>query len=43
MIELHNLERSYPIARGRSWVLRNIKLDAIPDLGGKCKPQIEAP
>ncbi len=30
MIELHNLERSYPIASGRSWVLRNIKLD-IPE------------
>lgn len=27
MIELRNLERSYPIASGRSWVLRNIKLD----------------
>ena len=27
MIELRNLERSYPIATGRSWVLRNIKLD----------------
>jgi ABC-type lipoprotein export system ATPase subunit len=30
MIELRNLERSYPIASGRSWVLRNIKLD-IPE------------
>jgi len=27
MIELRNLERSYPIASGRSWVLRNINLD----------------
>lgn len=27
MIALSNLERSYPIATGRSWVLRNIKLD----------------
>ena len=27
MIELRGLERSYPIASGRSWVLRNIKLD----------------
>ena len=30
MIELRNLERSYPIASGRSWVLRNIRLD-IPE------------
>lgn len=30
MIELRNVERSYPIASGRSWVLRNIKLD-IPE------------
>lgn len=26
MIELKNLERSYPIATGRSWVLRNVNL-----------------
>ena len=30
MIEQRNLERSYPIASGRSWVLRNIRLD-IPE------------
>lgn len=30
MIELRNIERSYPIASGRSWVLRNVKLD-IPE------------
>lgn len=30
MIELRNLERSYPIAGGRSWVLRNVRLD-IPE------------
>ncbi|HWT16845.1 MAG TPA: ATP-binding cassette domain-containing protein, partial [Patescibacteria group bacterium] len=30
MIELRNLERSYPVSSGRSWVLRNIKLD-IPE------------
>lgn len=27
MIRLKNLERSYPIATGRTWVLRNINLD----------------
>lgn len=30
MIQLRNLERSYPVSGGRSWVLRNIKLD-IPE------------
>ena len=27
LIELRNVERSYPLAGGRSWVLRNINLD----------------
>ena len=27
LIELHSLEKSYPLAGGRSWVLRNITLD----------------
>lgn len=27
MIHLNNLEKSYPLAGGRSWVLRNINLD----------------
>ncbi|MEO7432175.1 MAG: ABC transporter ATP-binding protein [Dokdonella sp.] len=27
MIHLNNLEKSYPLAGGRSWVLRNIQLD----------------
>ncbi|HVT32355.1 MAG TPA: ABC transporter ATP-binding protein [Rhodanobacteraceae bacterium] len=27
LIELRNVERSYPLAGGRSWVLRNIDLD----------------
>ncbi|MEO6690422.1 MAG: ABC transporter ATP-binding protein [Dokdonella sp.] len=27
MIHLENLEKSFPLASGRSWVLRNIKLD----------------
>lgn len=27
MIKLVNLERSYPIASGRTWVLRNVKLE----------------
>lgn len=26
MIELNNLEKSYPLAAGRTWVLRNINL-----------------
>ncbi len=27
LIELHNVEKSFPLANGRSWVLRNINLD----------------
>jgi ABC-type lipoprotein export system ATPase subunit len=30
MIELENVQRSYPIAGGRSWVLRQINLDVGP-------------
>lgn len=30
MIELKNVERSYPLAGGRSWVLRNINLSVQP-------------
>lgn len=27
LIELHNVEKSFPLAGGRSWVLRNVTLD----------------
>ena len=27
MIKLENIQKSYPLAGGRSWVLRNINLD----------------